>query len=69
MPGRPLTLRMLIRLAKQLGLETVGEWVQDEAAAALLTEWGCDYLQGALIGAASTKRVWQGAPPEARVEL
>jgi EAL domain-containing protein (putative c-di-GMP-specific phosphodiesterase class I) len=54
-------VRMLIGLAKQLGLETVAEWVQDEAAAALLTEWGCDYLQGALIGAASTKRAWQGS--------
>jgi EAL domain-containing protein (putative c-di-GMP-specific phosphodiesterase class I) len=52
-------VRMLIGLAKQLGLKTVAEWVQDEAAAALLTEWGCDYLQGALIGAATTARVWQ----------
>jgi len=37
---------MLIGLAKQLGLKTVAEWVQDEAGATLLTEWGCDYLQG-----------------------
>ena len=27
-------------------------------AAALLTEWGCDYLQGALIGRASVERPW-----------
>jgi diguanylate cyclase (GGDEF)-like protein len=60
-PDDQTFVRMLIGLAKQLGLETVAEWVQDEAAAALLTEWGCDYLQGALIGAASTKRVWQGS--------
>ena len=43
-------VRMLIGLARQLGLQTVAEWVQDEACAALLIGWGCDYLQGALIG-------------------
>ncbi len=32
--------------------------MQDEACAALLTEWGCDYLQGALIGAATIERPW-----------
>jgi EAL domain-containing protein (putative c-di-GMP-specific phosphodiesterase class I) len=32
------------------GLKTVAEWVQDEASAQLLAEWGCDYLQGALTG-------------------
>jgi len=49
----------LIDLAKRLGLETVAEWVQDENAAAMLTEWGCDYLQGALIGLASSERPWE----------
>ena len=58
-PDDQAFVRMLIGLAKQLGLKTVAEWVQDEAAAALLTEWGCDYLQGALIGAATTARAWQ----------
>jgi diguanylate cyclase (GGDEF)-like protein len=50
--------RMLIGLARQLGLKTVAEWVQDEASAALLKEWGCDYLQGALIGSATVQRPW-----------
>jgi EAL domain-containing protein (putative c-di-GMP-specific phosphodiesterase class I) len=50
----------LIDLAKRLGLETVAEWVQDESAAAVLKEWGCDYLQGALIGLASVERPWGG---------
>ena len=59
-PDDQAFVRMLIGLAKQLGLKTVAEWVQDEAAAALLTEWGCDYLQGALIGAATTMRAWRG---------
>ena len=29
-----------------------------EASAALLSDWGCDYLQGALVGLASTERPW-----------
>ena len=48
----------MIDLARRLGLKTVAEWVQDEEAAALLADWGCDYLQGALIGLASPERPW-----------
>ena len=51
----------LIDLARRLGLETVAEWVQDDDAAAMLEDWGCDYLQGALVGLASTARPWMGA--------
>jgi diguanylate cyclase (GGDEF)-like protein len=68
-PDDQAFVRMLIGLAKQLGLKTVAEWVQDEAAAALLTEWGCDYLQGALIGTATTARAWRGAASEVRVTV
>jgi len=32
--------------------------VQDEQTAKTLEAWGCDYLQGALIGLASTERPW-----------
>ena len=49
----------LIDLARRLGLKTVAEWVQDEEAAAMLADWGCDYLQGALIGLASPQRPWR----------
>ena len=48
----------LIDLAKRLGLSTVAEGVRDEAAATMLAEWGCDYLQGALIGLGSLDRPW-----------
>jgi diguanylate cyclase (GGDEF)-like protein len=48
----------LIELAKRLGLKTVAEWVQDEDAAKMLADWGCDYLQGALVGLASVERPW-----------
>ncbi len=51
----------LIDLACRLGLKTVGEWVQNEEAARLLSGWGCDFLQGALIGLASDER--PAAPP------
>jgi EAL domain-containing protein (putative c-di-GMP-specific phosphodiesterase class I) len=51
-------VRTLIDLAKRLKLVTVAEWVQSEQAAQTLRDWGCDYLQGALIGLASTERPW-----------
>jgi len=51
-------VQTLIDLARRLKLTTVAEWVQDEAAARMLADWGCDYLQGALIGLASAERRW-----------
>jgi diguanylate cyclase (GGDEF)-like protein len=48
----------LIDLSHRLGLQTVAEWVQDEQAAQLVSAWGCDCLQGALIGLASDARPW-----------
>jgi diguanylate cyclase (GGDEF)-like protein len=58
-----LFVRTMVELAKGLGLSTVAEWVQDEEAAALLTEWGCDYLQGMLVGEASNQRPCDGVAP------
>jgi diguanylate cyclase (GGDEF)-like protein len=49
----------LLDLSRRLGLKTVAEWVQDEEAAKQLAEWGCDYLQGALIGLACDARPWR----------
>lgn len=48
----------LIDLANRLQIKTVAEWVQDEEAAVMLREWGCDYIQGRLIGLASPERPW-----------
>jgi diguanylate cyclase (GGDEF)-like protein len=56
-------VQALVDLAKRLGLKTVAEWVQDEPSAKLLAEWGCDYLQGALIGLATVERPWGDAAP------
>ncbi len=55
----------LVDLGHRLGLKTVAEWVQDEQAAAQLTEWGCDFLQGALTGLAGAERPWRQNPAAA----
>jgi EAL domain-containing protein (putative c-di-GMP-specific phosphodiesterase class I) len=51
-------VRTLVELGQRLKLVTVAEWVQDADTARLLEEWGCDYLQGALVGLATTERPW-----------
>ncbi|MSO66734.1 MAG: EAL domain-containing protein [Pseudolabrys sp.] len=51
-------VRTLVDLARRLGLKTVAEWVQDEESAQLLLGFGCDYLQGQLIGLATPERPW-----------
>jgi diguanylate cyclase (GGDEF)-like protein len=56
-------VQTLIDLALRLRLKTVAEWVQDEAAAQTLAGWGCDYLQGELIGLASVERPWGNVVP------
>jgi len=61
--------RTMIDLARQLGLKTVAEWVQDETAAAMLTQWGCDYLQGTLVGPASVAPSWSDATVPTRDRL
>jgi diguanylate cyclase (GGDEF)-like protein len=55
-------VRTLIELGRRLGIETVAEWVQDEQAVECLKSWGCDYLQGALIGRATLEKPWAQAP-------
>jgi diguanylate cyclase (GGDEF)-like protein len=51
-------VQTLIDLARRLNIKTVAEWVQDEEAANLLRDWGCDYIQGRLIGLATAERPW-----------
>jgi diguanylate cyclase (GGDEF)-like protein len=43
-------VRTLVDLAKHLQVKTVAEWVRDAESAALLAEWGVDYLQGEFCG-------------------
>lgn len=56
-------VQTLIDLARRLEIKTVAEWVQDDEAAGMLREWGCDYIQGRLIGLASAERPW-GVPTD-----
>jgi len=56
-------VQTLIDLARRLQIKTVAEWVQDEESAAMLREWGCDYIQGRLIGLASAERPWMVPAP------
>jgi diguanylate cyclase (GGDEF)-like protein len=58
-------VQTMIDLAHRLKLKTVAEWVQDEEAASVLAGWGCDYLQGALIGLASPERPWRAPAAKA----
>jgi diguanylate cyclase (GGDEF)-like protein len=58
-------VQTLIDLARRLKIKTVAEWVQDEQAALMLRDWGCDYIQGRLIGLASSVRPWRAAMAEA----
>jgi diguanylate cyclase (GGDEF)-like protein len=51
-------VQTLIDLARRLGIKTVAEWVQDDTSALMLRDWGCDYIQGRLIGLASSQRPW-----------
>jgi EAL domain-containing protein (putative c-di-GMP-specific phosphodiesterase class I) len=51
-------VQTMIDLARRLDIKTVAEWVQDEASASMLGDWGCDYIQGRLIGLASSRRPW-----------
>jgi len=51
-------VQTLIDLARRLEIKTVAEWVQDDESAKMLRDWGCDYIQGRLIGLASAQRPW-----------
>ena len=51
-------VQTLIDLARRLEIKTVAEWVQDDEAAGMLRDWGCDFIQGRLIGLASSQRSW-----------
>lgn len=53
-------VKSLVDIAKALGAEIVAEWVGDEETTRLLSSLGVDYLQGSLIGDASTLRPWPG---------
>jgi diguanylate cyclase (GGDEF)-like protein len=62
-----LFVRTLLDLARNFGMKTVAEWVDNEADAMLLKGLGVDFLQGFLIGKPETNPDWlpDGAPNDA----
>ncbi|WP_457798953.1 putative bifunctional diguanylate cyclase/phosphodiesterase [Methylocystis sp. S23] len=48
-------VRTLIDLARHLSLKVVAEWVEDEATARILRDWGVEFFQGALYGRAESR--------------
>jgi diguanylate cyclase len=48
--GSAVIVRSTIELAHNLGLTVVAEGVEDQAAMDLLVEYGCDSVQGYLLG-------------------
>ena len=68
-----LFVRTLLDLARNFGMQTVAEWVDNEADAMLLKGLGVDYLQGFLIGKPEVRPDWlpEGAPnkpPQKRLD-
>lgn len=65
-----LFVRTLLDLARNFGMKTVAEWVDNEADAMLLKGLGVDYLQGYLIGKPEINPSWlpSGAPNEIPVQ-
>lgn len=61
-----LFVRTLLDLARNFGMKTVAEWVDNQADAMLLKGLGVDFLQGYLIGKPETNPLWlpNGAPDE-----
>jgi diguanylate cyclase (GGDEF)-like protein len=59
-PDDRFFIRTLIDLAKNLRIPTIAEWVEDEATAQILADWGIDLLQGHLFGKAEVTVVSQG---------
>ncbi len=59
-----LFVRTLLDLARNFGMKSVAEWVDNEADAMLLKGLGVDFLQGFLIGKPETAPAWlpDGAP-------
>jgi EAL domain-containing protein (putative c-di-GMP-specific phosphodiesterase class I) len=66
-----LFVRTLLDLARNFGMKTVAEWVDNEADAMLLKGLGVDYLQGYLIGKPEINPNWlpSGAPNESPAQI
>lgn len=57
-PAHQAFVRTLVALAHSFGIQTVAEWVGDDADAALLRGFGVDYFQGFHFGAPRIDPMW-----------
>ncbi|MEO0635480.1 MAG: GGDEF and EAL domain-containing protein [Pseudomonadota bacterium] len=57
-------IKSLLDLAKVFSTKVVVEWVSDDETAALLRDWGVDYLQGQNFGRAIVEGPWAKNTPE-----
>ncbi|MGE0233254.1 MAG: EAL domain-containing protein [Flavobacteriaceae bacterium] len=60
-PEDRIFVRTLVELARHGGLKVVAEWVENEETAAILREWGVDYLQGSHFAEAEISTPLSGA--------
>lgn len=65
-PGNQLTIQAILAVARQFGMQTVAEHVEAAADADVLTEAGCDFLQGYAFGAPTVRPAWQSDETEGR---
>ena len=66
--GKPVILRSIIKMAHELGMETVAEGAETESEAIELYQLGCEYAQGPVFGEPMSMlqaRQLVGAAPEA----
>ncbi len=57
-PDNQYFVRSLADLARNIDVKVIAEWVQTEEDASLLRQWGVDYFQGYLYGAAQIDHPW-----------
>jgi EAL domain-containing protein (putative c-di-GMP-specific phosphodiesterase class I) len=66
--NKPVILRSIIKMAHELGMETVAEGAETESEAIELYQLGCEYAQGPVFGEPMSMlqaRQLVGAAPEA----
>jgi diguanylate cyclase (GGDEF)-like protein/PAS domain S-box-containing protein len=66
--GKPVILRSIVKMAKELGMEVVAEGAESESEAIELYQLGCEYAQGPVFGDPMSMlqaRQLVGAAPEA----
>lgn len=65
-PEDQILVRAFVELAKNFAMDTVAEWVTDEATAKLVEEAGVSYMQGFYLGEPKLVDFEQNAPPKSQ---